>query len=927
MKCPKCHSNNPDTQSFCGECGTQLGQPEDAPAFTKTLETPFPQLSKGTSLANRYEILGELGSGGMGEVYLAEDTNLKRQVAIKVLLQPFALDEERLARFEREARLLASLSHPNIATIYGLERSDGQQFLVMELVEGETLRERISKGPIPVEEALEICRQIAEGLESAHERGIIHRDLKPANVKVTPEGKVKILDFGIAKAFQDRSEDSDLSQSPPATDEMTRPGVILGTAAYMSPEQAKGKAADSRSDIWSFGVLLWEMLIGVRLFDGESISDTLAAVLRADIDGDALPEDTPATVRALLGRCLVREPRSRLRDIGEARIMLETFASDAQASTLLGAREARPTKEPPSGRASLLPWLVAGLAVVAAALFGVLYFQQRSSEPPLIRSFLTVPSNVQANYERGITFSPDGSRIVFTVTNQNGLTQLWVQELADPVGHLLSGTEGANYPFWSPDGHHIGFFASARLKSVPAEGGLATTLAPAIDARGGNWGPDGRVVYTPNFQGGLYIISETGGESEVLTELAPGEINHRFPVFLPDGKNLLFLVLTDETHRETDEGRIEILDLATRERKLLISVSSSMAYSPSGHLLYWQDGNLIAHPFDLGSLTLTGNPVPVADNVSYSSLEYAVFSVTSDLLGIQHGVRIRRPSQLRVTDRSGRVVGEPSPELAYAGFAVSNDGQRVAYGYQGAIWILDLARGTSNRLTVENGYHQRPLWSPDDRWVAYTTDRSKPNETIRRLSSGLGPEEILMDSQNKAHATDWSADGRFLLYAYLNPETDWDIALYELAEKKLSFLVQTPWVESSPSFSPDGKWVLYASTESGRWEVYVVPLSGRGGKYQISTNGGASPEWSPGGDEIFYFGLPGQVMAVDVSRGEDLKFGLPKELFAIDHRITQLAPFRGMPDGENFLVKCYISAEETAPLTLVQNWTRLLDKN
>jgi len=384
--------------------------------------------------------------------------------------------------------------------------------------------------------------------------------------------------------------------------------------------------------------------------------------------------------------------------------------------------------------------------------------------------------------------------------------------------------------------------------------------------------------------------------------------------------------LIDETHRETDDGRIEILDLATRERKLLISVSSSMAYSPSGHLLYWQDGNLVAHPFDLSSLTLTGNPVPIADNVSYSSLEYAVFSVTSELLVFQQGVRIRRPSQLKVTDRSGQPVGEPSPERAYAGFAVSNDGHRVAYGYQGAIWILDLARGTSNRLTVENGYHQSPLWSPDDRWVAYTTDRSKPHETIRRLSSGLGPEEILMDSQNKANAADWSADGRFLLHEYLNPETGWDIALYELAEKKLSFLVQTPWSESSPSFSPDGKWVLYASTESGRWEVYVVPLSGSGGKHQISTNGGICPEWSPEGDEIFYFGLPGQVMAVNVSQGEDLEFGLPKELFAIDHRIIRRAPFRGMPDGENFLVKRYSSTEETAPLSLIQNWTRLLDQ-
>lgn len=927
MKCPKCHSDNPDTQSFCGYCGTQLGSQKDIRVLTKTLVKPVSQLAPGTSLANRYEVIKELGKGGMGEVYLAEDTNLKRKVAIKILPQQFALDKERLARFGREARLLAKLSHPNIATIYGLEKSDDLQFLVMEMIEGNTLEDRIKEGPLPIDEILEVFRQIAEGLESAHAKGIIHRDLKPSNVKVTPEGKVKILDFGLAKVFAAKTTDVDIEKSPIITAQTTEPGVVLGTAAYMSPEQAKGKEADSRSDIWSFGVLLWEMLTGEHLFDGESVSDTIAAVLRADINAADLPEDTPAIVRALLKRCLVREPRLRLRDIGEARIALEALALDDQEATLLGISESTSAKGLTLRRASKLPWLATALAVATAALLGVLYVKQKVAEPPVVWSSLAIPSNLRADFENGITFSPDGSKIAFTVINQNGLQQLWVRELSAPVGRLLSGTEGCRYPFWSPDGQHIGFFASARLKRIPAEGGQAQTLATAPDARGGTWGSDRRIVYAPYFQDGLYIINDDGGKPEVLTEIALGEVNHRFPVFLPDGKNLLFLVLLDETHEETDDGRIEIFNLVTRGRKSLISISSSMAYSNSGHLLYWRDGDLVAHPLDTGNLTLTGNPITIAENVSFSSLEYAVFSTGPDLLVFQQGIRIRRPSQLKVTDRAGLTIGKSTPEREYKGFAVSNDGQRVAYAYQGAIWILDLIRGTSTRLTVENGYNWGPLWSPDDRWVAYTTDRNKPHETMRHFSSGLGSEEVLMDSKNKAKATDWSADGRFLLFEYLNPETDWDIALYELKEKKLEFLVQTPWVESSPSFSPDDKWVLYASTESGRWEVYVIPLKGSGEKYRISTTGGLCPEWSPKGDEIFYFGLQVQLMAVDVTCGEDLEFGLPRELFSIDHPIDGLAPFRSMPDGEHFLVKRFSRAEKATPLYLVQNWTQLLDKN
>ncbi|NIM97906.1 MAG: protein kinase, partial [candidate division Zixibacteria bacterium] len=520
---------------FCGKCGTQFPSLEGA-EVTKTLETPKEELAQGTTLANRYEIIRELGKGGMGEVYLAEDTNLKRQVAIKVLPRPFALDKERLARFEREARLLASLNHPNIATIHGLEKSDGQQFLVMELIEGDTLAERIIKGPLPVEEALEVCKQIAEGLESAHEKGIIHRDLKPANIKITPEGKVKILDFGLAKAFEEEPETIDLSKSPTLTDRMTQPGVILGTAAYMSPEQAKGKGVDKRTDIWAFGCVLFEMLTGKRAFEGETVSEVIASVLKGEPDWGALPKSIPAPLHRLLERSLEKDPNRRLRDIGDVQFDLEE-AQNWKEPLEIGSKIAV--------RVSPWRWAMAGLFSVVMVMAGI--WIGRSFAPESLRSVtkleISLPEGLQIDSAPAI--SPNGRTIAYTASQGEGSeSNLYLRPIDKTEARIVPDSGGASEPFFSPDGSNVAFFTSDKLLKASVSGGQPIELAASPMDFGGSWGPDDMILFVPDLTGGIFRIPAAGGEPQpiVTPDVSKGEYAYTWPQHLPDGKHVLFYV-------------------------------------------------------------------------------------------------------------------------------------------------------------------------------------------------------------------------------------------------------------------------------------------------------------------------------------------------------------------------------------------------
>ena len=889
------------------------------------------------STLSHFKITDKLGEGGMGEVYLAEDTKLSREVAIKVLPEAVAADAERLARFEREAKVLASLNHQHIAGIYSFENAESVHFLVMELAAGEDLSQRLARGAMSVDEAVPIARQIAEALEAAHEQGIIHRDLKPGNIKVTPEGQVKVLDFGLAKALESQnagSERQNLSMSPTLTAQMTTAGMLLGTAAYMSPEQAKGLEADRRADVWAFGVVFWEMLTGQRLFQGDSVSDTLAAVLRDEIDGESLPENVPPTTRALLARCLDRDPRSRLRDIGEARVALATLESGGETSTLLSSFGAIAPREAVAAPSSKPPWMVAGLAILAAVALGAMWLGRKDTPRPLVQSAILAPEGTTLDVGNGLALSPDGTELALIAVGEDGVRHLWVRPLASSTPRLLEGTDGTMYPFWSPDGRNLGFMSEGNLKRIAATGGPVQTLAPVKEGRGGAWSPGGKIIYAPDFRGGLSIVSAAGGESVELTEvdMDRGETAHRFPVLLPDGEHVLYLSQTAEGGSRFDDSRIEVVSIQTGEQRVVLGANSSVNYSSTGHLLFWRDGSLMIVGFDASSGSVDGDPVPIAEEIAYTGNEYGVFSVsqTGDL-AYQAGAGAGAQTRLYRMDIEGNEIGEASPPDLHGQVALSHDGKRAAF--RGAdnttIWIRDLERGAVTRFTFEDGDHFSPLWSPDDKWIVYTTNRTGIHQVFRKLSSGLGKEELIYELEEQPDiadlaAWDWSSDGRYITMDVHNRETDVDIALFDLQEEELSILVQSPFFESEAHFSPDGQWLAYSSGESGQFQIFIVPLSGEGGKFQISTDGGLHPQWHPSGERLFFVGSRFELMAVDMDLGDVVEIGVPERLFNIRYPLNDDFPFQVMPDGETFLVNQFDEAGEAAPMTLVQNWTALL---
>jgi Tol biopolymer transport system component len=581
--------------------------------------------------------------------------------------------------------------------------------------------------------------------------------------------------------------------------------------------------------------------------------------------------------------------------------------------------------------------IAAAMAIIAALVLGTMWLRGPAEvSGPVVESAILAPENTTLDVGNGLAISPDGTEVALVALGEDGVRRLWVRQLASSTPRLLEGTDGATYPFWSPDGRNLGFIGGGDLKRIASTGGPIQTLAPVKEGRGGAWTPDGRIVYAPDFRGGLSVVPAAGGESIELTKVDTdrGETAHRFPVLLPDGEHVLFLSQTAEGGSRFDDSRIEVVSIETGERRPVLDANSSVAYSRSGHLLFWRDGSLMVVAFDASSASVEGDPVPIAEDIAYTGNEYAVFSISqSGHLVHQAGASTGAQTRLYLMDKEGNLLGDPSPPDLHGQVAVSHDGKRAAY--RGAdnttLWIRDLSRGTSTRFTFEDGDHFAPLWSPDDKSIVFTTNRSGIHQAFRKPSSGLGDEELIVELSEENTpdladlvAWDWSPDGRYLSMDIQNRDTDVDVALYDLEEEKLTILIQSPFFESQAHFSPDGKWLAYSSGESGQFQVFIVPLFGQGGKFQVSTDGGLHPQWHPSGQTLFFMSPRIELMAVDLELGEEVEIGLPRSLFGIRHPFNSEAPYQVMPDGETFLVNQFDETGAAEPMTLVQNWTALL---
>ena len=887
-------------------------------------------LSSGTRLGN-YQVVALIGAGGMGEVYRARDTRLNRDVALKVLPEVFARDTQRMARFEREAKVLAALNHPNIAAIYGLEESGPIRALVMELVEGPTLGERIRGGAIPLDEALPIARQVADAVEYAHENNVIHRDLKPANIKVKADGMVKVLDFGLAKALSDEPTEADMSNSPTLSMAATMQGVILGTAAYMAPEQAKGKKVDRRADVWAFGVVLYEMLAGKPLFTGETIPETLASVMKEAPALEKIPSDTPPAIRNLLRRCLEKNVKRRLQNAGEARIIIEDVLSGAGGAS----QEGLPATAAPSPiRRLAVPGLMAWGAVLTLALAALsfVHFRETPPQQASVRFEVTPPEKSTVSVFK---LSPDGRYLAMLVP-EGGRNRLWLRPLDSLQAELLTGTDGATYPFWSPDSAFIGFFAQDKLKKIAIAGGPAQTLCDAPGGRGGTWNRDGVILFA-GLTSGIYRVPAAGGVPSSVTQLrASGAGNlQRFPEFLPDGRRFFF----QQSATEAEATGLYIGSLEGMPPLRILPDASNAVNVPvaapgrTGHLLFKRENTLMAQPFDPVRLQTTGEMFPVAEQVGIgANVSYGAFSVSDGgVLAYWSGGLGDR--ELVWLDRTGKRLGVIGKPGAIGQAALSPDEQSVALrvGTDAAsdVWLQELARGVMSRFTFGPGSGSQPVWSPDGTRIAF---RHRPggggaaDSIYVKPASGAGKEELLKSGGLNSDVLGWSRDGKFIVYGDFAGTTNNDLWLLPLEgdHKPVPYL-QTAFNDMRGQFSPDGRWMAYVSNESGHNEVYLQPIPASGAKRQISTAGGDDPRWRRDGKELFYIAADRQLMAVPVNIGGaapgSFEIGLAQALFEIEAG-GGARPYQPAADGKRFLVNVAAGGDAAVatPITVITNW-------
>jgi Tol biopolymer transport system component len=887
-----------------------------------------------------YEILSSIGAGGMGEVYRARDTRLDRIVAIKVLPTHLADRSELRERFEREARTIASLNHPHICTLHDIGQQDGTDYLVLEYLEGETLAQRLLKGPLPLEQVLQYAIEIADALDKAHRKSVTHRDLKPGNVMLTKSG-TKLLDFGLAKLKQEVAPATPHSQLPTMNSAITGEGTILGTLQYMAPEQLEGLEVDARTDIFAFGAVVYEMATGKKCFEGKSQVSVIGAILKDEPPPiSSLQPMTPPALDRLAKKCLAKEPEKRWQAASdvcdELKWIAEGGSQPGAAAPVVARRKSR----------DRLAWPGTVCVLIAVLALGAFEYLQRAPQgAQTVRFFVSPPETWSLAQLPGrlggttgavapLAVSPDGHRIAFLATSADGTSLLWIRLLDSLTAQALVGTDGASSPFWSPDSHFLGFFAGGKLKKIDVSGGPPITLCDAPDNRGGAWSRDGVIVFTPTANSALQKVSSSGGVPTAATVLGQGETRNQRPSFLPDGQHFLYSAVSSGSAL----GRsIYLASLDSAERKLLLNADSANVLYTQGHVLFLRERTLMAQPFDARRLVLTGDAFPVAEQIetTLAGQPYGFFSASDNgVLAFQTGAT-SAISQLVWFDRSGKQIGVLGDPAAHSDLYLSPDGKRASVsitdqtGKERDIWLYDLARGIRTRLTFGPANALASVWSPDGSRLVFTSLHNGHLDLFQKPSTGASSEEVLLVDNLDKYPTSWSSDGQYILYVTgaATVQTGNDIFLLPLSgDRKPRPFLQTQFNEGPAQFSPDGRWVAYRSDESGRNEIYVVPYPGPGGKWQISSAGGNLPRWRRDGQEIFYIAPDNKLVAAGV-KGESGNFevGVVKPLFQT--RATGLRQeYDVSADGQRFLV---ITAQEeaaSAPITVVLNWTAGLKK-
>jgi eukaryotic-like serine/threonine-protein kinase len=860
-----------------------------------------------------YEIVSRLGTGGMGEVYQARDTRLGRSVAIKILPDHLATDPERRVRFEREARVVSSLNHPHICTLHDIGCQDGIDFLVMERIEGETLSDRLRKGPLELGLALRYGVEISDALDKAHRQGVVHRDLKPGNIMITKPG-VKILDFGLAKFLQQENNGPSASESSTREQPLTDAGVILGTVQYMAPEQLEGKEADARADIFAFGEVLYEMVSGRKAFEGKSQASLIAAILneKTPLISRERPL-TPASLDHLVERCLAKEPDERWQT-----------ASDVMRELAWIAEERSKAATPARGRSrGRLGWGVALLLLLA--LLPLAY--QSRQKPTRERLTLSVlpPEGTRFVAKEAPTLSPDGRELAFVASDASGESRIWIRPLNSLEPRRLEGSEGASYPFWSPDGRFLAFFARGALYKVAASGGPPQKLCPVGNARGGTWSSSGTILLTPRSEEALYQLPATGGEPKKVTalDLSSREVSHRWPYFLPDGRRFLYL--------SAAAGRPGIFlgSLDGDEKRRVQSGNTSAILTVSGYMLFMRGDTIVAQRVDPVRGEPSGEPLPVAEKVMYDpDTRLSLFSASENVLAYRRG---ETTSPLRWIDRKGKELGRFPPQPgAYRDATLSRDGRMVAAARwdeeTGApdVWLLDISRGISTRLTHDAAGNFFPVWSPDGRFLVFNSNQQGAFDLYRVPLSGNAEAELILKSDTLKIPTSWSPDGRHIAFHSPGLRGDWDLWVLSLPDGAAAPFVQTQFDEREGHFSPDSRWIAYASNETGRSEVYVQSFPSSGFKMRVSLEGGREPRWRGDGKELFYLAADGYLMSVPVTTGGSFQADAPRALFDTPWDSWNLANtfmYDVTPNADRFLFAAPIGEDADPAITVILNWS------